>query len=273
MTKTEKKAPEGSLAATEKTQKGSLPETADGAYAHFLAEAMALPEDEISPYRIDAALAVYNARTGIAAVSKQLDALRAYNLPVNGIVDFSALLLAFGHAVARAEAESGSDKTLAKKLARNWELRALLLAALEFGTAAKLIDRKHLVYIKQGRGPVDSAQDVSDLAVLMERPELKGQFPQVTAEILEEAKLLSAELLALLRPNTAKKGARKTESHATALEIRNRFAELVVRRHDWLWRCGAVLFGRDVDRHVPGLRANRATTASEPEPTEPEPTP
>ena len=157
MTKTEKKAPEGSLAATEKTQKGSLPETADGAYAHFLAEAMALPEDEISPYRIDAALAVYNARTGIAAVSKQLDALRAYNLPVDGIVDFSALLLAFGHAVARAEAESGSDKTLAKKLARNWELRALLLAALEFGTAAKLIDRKHLVYIKQERGPVGSA--------------------------------------------------------------------------------------------------------------------
>ena len=101
MTKTEKNTPEGSLAATEKMQKGSLPETADGAYAHFLAEAMALPEDEISPYRIDAALAVYNARTGIAAVSKQLDALRAYNLPVNGIVDFSALLLAFGHAVAR----------------------------------------------------------------------------------------------------------------------------------------------------------------------------
>ncbi len=81
-----------------------------------------------------------------------------------------------------------------------------------------------------------------------------GRSP-VTAGDLDEVDQTVAQLRALLSPRMGARDELTLPSLVEAAQIRDRFWTLLKQRHDLLWRCGAWLYGREVDSRVPPLQA------------------
>lgn len=78
---------------------------------------------------------------------------------------------------------------------------------------------------------------------------------------MSEAAALGSDLLALLKPSTAKKV--RPEEAQKAADIRDRLWTLVKQGYDSLWRACAYLYGQEeINERVPALQAHAGTTSS-----------
>jgi hypothetical protein len=239
----------------------SKPTSSQREYERFLPAAMALPAESVRPLRVDAELAVVNARRGASAVLEKERELRADlpKLSIARIRSLERLGLALGFAVAEVRRFAPPPSQVRQMLKRASELRALLLHSADALALAGLLNAAAVAKIHRGSGARDVAGDCVALATLFRdnAARLRGKSP-VTAEHLGEAERAGSDLLGVIRP----RGARRVPPPALqqARQVRDRFWTLFVQTwEDEVWRAGAWLFRRDVDRHVPSLvtRAHR----------------
>jgi hypothetical protein len=234
------------------------PQDGAKAFERFLPETTKITR--VTPLRADPALALRNVARGVETVMRHEIRIRR-ELPRADVKALRALPdLARAVVFAAAEVQrSGPRKDdLRPLLSRARELRARLLSSAESLAAAGLVPSAEVAKIRAGLGVLDSARDCVALAALFRdhAAAVKGKSP-VTRAAIDEADKVGAELVARLKPAAAKPAARAQLPAPTAAS-RDKLWTLLVRRHDALWRVGAYLFGRDVDRHVPALQAEGA---------------
>jgi hypothetical protein len=234
---------------------------AEAQYQRFLAEALAIPAEQLIPYRVNPLLAYHNSRAGVSTVLKHEAELplSAEKLAMLQTIPDVALALAF--AARQVNTEKQSEGEIRAKLGRAYEIRDILLQAAEVCARAGLISFADVERIKRGKGPIDGAQDCIDLAALYRREAatLVGRTP-ATPELIHEAAELGTELVKRLRPANAPEAEPQAETPsalAAALDIRNRFWTMLSQRHEELWKVGAALFGKAVDEFVPPLQSRQ----------------
>jgi hypothetical protein len=224
------------------------------AYDTFLASAQSVDARAVEECRADIALAYYNVKQGVESVMSQeaavsglpnvrLEELRSLPQLAQGLA-FAALQV---HRDLRA-AEFGPlfEQALHAR-------RKLLKAAEALAVAELLADSEVEALLSSGRH--DVIEDCVSLAALLKRNEARiaGRSP-VTAEEVAEAEQLATRLRAMLSPQGSGPGGAPAPA-VVATGLRDRFWTLLNQRHEVLWRCGAWLFGREVDDHVPPLQA------------------
>lgn len=243
------------MATPKKNTKGM-----DGAAAfeRFLPQTLNLTR--VLPLKADATLALKNVTRGVDALMRHEIRIRR-ELPKVDVKALRALPdLARAVVYAAAEAERAGpqpkQQDIPKLLARARTLRDLLLASAESLATAGVFPSNEVAKIREGLGPLDSARDCVALAALFRRhaAAVKGKTP-VKADLVDETERLGADLVERLE---ARKAPRPPTSLASALAARDKLWTLLVRRHDILWRAGAYVIGRNVDKFVPGLQHTRA---------------
>ncbi|NPC72844.1 hypothetical protein HPP05_24150 [Corallococcus exiguus] len=223
-------------------------------YDVFLAPARAL-EGAVEECRSNIALAFHNTKRGVESVlarEAEVAALPGVNVEELRELPLLAQGLAWAALRVQRDMRASSFGTLfdrAQQLRRKLLKTAEALAESSFLAAAD-------VAAAHGEGHRDVMGDCLGLVALFRRHEekLAGRSP-VTPEDVNEVERVAQQLRALL---AAPGEAREDDSSPLlfeATETRDRFWTLLTRRHDVLWRCGAWLFGRDVDMHVPPLLA------------------
>jgi len=237
------------------------------AFKRFSAEAEAIPEGEVIPFRADATLAYHNVMTGLKAVLERIDEavqrLPEANADVLRALPDLALALCFAVSQASGSVKStGAIGTQAKETA-GW--RRLLLKGADAAVEKKLVPGGEIARIRAGRGNIDLANDCRDLAAWFKKnaKALQGKTA-VTPEDVAAADAAGLKLLTMLKPEGAR---REAGAPSEAVDIRDRFWTLLNRRHEQLWKAGAVLWGRAVDDFVPALqsrvRRKKKTTGGE----------
>lgn len=227
-------------------------------YERFLAEAQALAERDVRPFRLDASVAYHNVQRGVDAVLPLSDRIRQ-ELPSVNLEQLRALpnvSLALCFAVSQVDRDGASSKQLAEPLKRTYALRETMLAsALALGLAGTL-PKREVEKIQEGRGALDAAQDCVDLAALFKKhaAAVRGKSPVTAAQVTEAARL-GTDLIKVLRPRSVKKDRRPTGALKDAVDVRDRLATIVSTRHELLRRVGHWLWGDAVDQHVPALQA------------------
>ncbi|MBL9040666.1 MAG: hypothetical protein JNM83_03640 [Myxococcales bacterium] len=240
------------------------------AFVRFLPLARAIPSDQVLPLRFDPELAYYNIRVGVQAIEPQkamllaelptLDRKRLSELPELG----QALLFATRQAEA-ADAKPGPS--LPELLQQGQKLRAQLLAAADTLAAFELLPGSQVDKIRQGRGSIDAARDLGDLAALYHKH--AAAFASKTPVTLPQVQLaaeVGAALLARLSPGGARKS--RVRPPSEALTDRDRLATLLQRWHRDLRRAAYWIWGDDFDAHVPPL-LSRAVPRKKPAPPTP----
>lgn len=204
-------------------------------------------------------LALLNARRGAGAVLADKARLKK-ELPgvsIANIESLDQLGLALAFAAGRVERFADAPTLLREKLSRAHVLRGLLLDSAQAAASAGLVPEGAVAKIRHGRGGLDAAGDCVALAALFRKyPALVKQTPVGAADV-KEAAALGSELLERLKPARAR--SKPSRELSQARDERDRLWTLFVQRWEMdVWRAGAWLFARQVDRHVPPLqRASR----------------
>ena len=223
-------------------------------YDVFLSPARAL-EGAVEECRSNIALVFHNTKRGVESVlarEAEVAALPGVNVEELRELPLLAQGLAWAALRVQRDMRASSFGTLfdrAQQLRRKLLKTAEALAESSFLAAAD-------VTAAHGEGHRDVVGDCLGLVALFRRHEekLAGRSP-VTPEDVNEVERVAQQLRALLAaPGEAREGD-SSPLLFEATETRDRLWTLLTRRHDILWRCGAWLFGRDVDMHVPPLLA------------------
>lgn len=229
------------------------------AFDRFLPQASALAAKDILVCRADPSLVFHNVNQGAAALLAERGRI-ASELPKVDVVrigELPALALAVAFAASQVNRTQQTNEALAKNLAQAHPLRRKLLASATALAEAGLLASGDVEKIRKGQGHIDAASDLVALAALFAKSAkaIAGKSP-VTAADVKRADALGTELLATLKPASAKKtGARPG---ADAADARDRLWTLLVQRHDEVRRAGAWIFGVPaLDAKVPALLAHK----------------
>jgi hypothetical protein len=243
-------------------------------YQRFLPAARALDVRDVVPFRADASLAYHNVMRGVEAVlAREADLRRELPaLDVAQVRDLPKLALGVAFAASQVDRSSPSPRTTGKLLAEARPLRELLLTSAEALARAGLVPAREVEKIREGKGPIDTATDLVDLAALYRKhaARVRGKSP-VDAASIQRASALGTELLAVLKPMSAPRTRTVAPEVAQAVEARDRLWTLTVTRHALLRRAGGWLFGDRLDDHVPPLQSRVRVTRSKPPATPPPP--
>jgi hypothetical protein len=220
------------------------------AYEAFLAAAKAVDASAIEECRADIALVYHSVKRGVEGVLAQEAALGGLpQVKVEELRELPQLAqgLAFAVLQLHRDVEAASFGPLFAQAPR---LRRKLLKAADALAEAGLVSDADAEQVRR-LGLQDVVEDCTALVALLRRNEAKvaGHSP-VTAADLDEAEQVAARLRGLLAPRGEGQG-----SLEEAARIRDRFWTLLTQRHELLWRCGAWLYGREVDERVPPLQA------------------
>ncbi|HEU4533903.1 MAG TPA: hypothetical protein VFS00_07280 [Polyangiaceae bacterium] len=243
-------------------------------YGRFLEAARALPAAEVERLSVDPAVAYHNVVAGVEAVLAREELVRKLpGVDAKELRSLPALCLGLAFATLQVDREGRSDGQTRALLREAASLRRTLMAGAEALAAAGLVPAAAVTKVREGRGPIDLADDCVALAALFRKhaPALRGKTA-VTAALTKRAAELGTELRTRLKPGrTRRAGAKPGESEA---ELRDRFWTLLVRGHDKLWRAGAFAYGRrEVDARVPPLGSQAASKGSKGSAPAPAPTP
>jgi hypothetical protein len=232
------------------------------AFERFQAEAGAL-EGPLVGFRADVRLAHYNAKRGVEALLERRAQIEKElpGISMSEVEAIPALALGAVYAASRvAQAQGADEPRISAMLGRARELRGLLLSSAESLGRAGLLAERAVEKIRQGRGAVDAAQDCVDLAALFRANagKLRGKTP-VSAANLAEASNAGSELLTMLKPKAARSAKGAGKELTAAVDMRDRFWTLLVRRYEKARRAGVWLWGEaEVDEHVPLLQSRVA---------------
>ncbi|SEL89036.1 hypothetical protein SAMN05444354_109195 [Stigmatella aurantiaca] len=228
------------------------------AYEEFLAAANALEPHLLEECGADIVLAYHNVVRGLEGVLGR-GAVLIGRLPDVNAVELSRMpLLVQGLAFAALQVERerhasqfGALFEQAQRWRRKLRKAAEALAEAELLTAADIDE----VRLSGRRGTLE---DGLALTALFRRNEEKtaGRSPLTGSDVLE-AEGAFGQLRMLLGPQGDGPEGR-TAALRRALEVRDRFWTLLIQRHDVLWRCGAWLFGQNVDDTVLPLPSRHA---------------
>lgn len=223
------------------------------AYDAFLAAAKLLDPSVIEECCADVVLAYHNVSRGVENVLGR-GAVVIGKLPDVNIVELSLLPrlaqgLVFAALQVHRELRGASFRVSFERaqLLRR-KLRKAADALAEAGLLADADIDEVRLQVRQ-----DVLEDCLALAALFRRNEAKinGRSP-ISAADLREAEQVADKLRAMLgqQGDSSDGGA---PSLVKVIEMRDRFWTLLFQRYDVLWRCGAWLYGRAVDEHVPPL--------------------
>ncbi len=229
---------------------GAVDEAAgsEAAYERFLDAARALPKADVERLAIDPAVAYHNVKAGVDAVlAREADVRKLPGIDLRELRELPPLCLGLSFAALQIDRNSdGQTRALLREAAT---LRRTLMTGAEALAAAGLLPAAAVAKIREGRGPLDQADDCVALSALFRKhaPALRGKTA-VTAADTKRAAEVGTELRTRLKPVRAR---RPGESEA---ELRDRFWTLLVRGYDKLWRAGAFVYGRrEIDERVPPL--------------------
>lgn len=243
-------------------------------YNKHLATAQALPAASVLTARVDPDLAIVNIETAMSIVTQQANDI-AQHFPKVDLVALKALpeiALATKYAALRAEQDVPAESQMAAKLSEARDLRAKLLSVAKGLVENGLVPAAEVAAIAAGSGVRDRAEDCVALAALYRNhaASIAGKHP-ITTETIDQAAAVGSWLVANLRPSDA-----PNPPHIgpkAAVEIRNRFATLLVNGHHQLQAITHYFHPFDWEERAPALGSRRASRKKqEPIPT-PAPTP
>jgi len=226
---------------------------AQQAFLTYSPAAQALPAAEVYPYRLDPNLALSNVEIGMQVIADHAPEIPLH-LPkenVPALLGLKDLAVAVKFAALQAQNEP-SETEVAEKITEGWASRALLLDVAKGLVAVKLVPKPELDAIIEGRGSRDMAEDNVALAQLFRKHELKiaGKHA-LTKEQIDRAAIVGTFLLANLKV----RGAPSNQTDSKAIEIRNRLATLLVKRHERLQAVAHYFYGNAWEEKVPSLHS------------------
>jgi hypothetical protein len=243
-------------------------------YKTHLPAAQALPAASILTARVDPDLAIVNIETGMRLVTEHAADIPVHFPKVN-LTTLQALpeiAFALKYAALRAEQEVPAESQMAAKLSEARDLRAKLLAAAKSLAENGLVPDAEVAAIVAGKGVRDRAEDCVALAALFRNHivAIAGKHP-ITTEMIDQSAAVGSWLVANLRPANAPNP--PATGPSAAVEIRNRFATLLIDGHNKLEAIAHYFHPFDWEERVPALGSRRvARKKDEPAPT-PTPTP
>ena len=247
--------------------------TAQEAFLFFLPQAEALGRTEILPYNLDPVLALQNIQAGLKSLEPSLPVLKKA-LPLHpwaDLLDLPLLAQAVTFAATQVVDRPTQLGELRTQLADAATLRSLLLSTAGALALSGTLPAASVEKIRRGRGPIDVASDLIELAALYRKhPDAMSAQRLVTGAHLDQAAQLGTELLTRLKPaGTRTSTARSGQADVVA---RDRLATLLWQRHGELRKAAYYLWGDDFERHAPALQSRKNPRKSIP-PAPPKPAP
>ena len=245
-------------------EKMTSPVDVENYYNTHLPAAQALLAGSVLTTRVDPDLAIVNIATGMHVVTEHANDIVVHFPKVNlaALQVLPEIALAFKYASLRAEQEVPAESLMAAKLAEARDFRARLLAAAKSLAENDLIPAAEVAAIVAGRGVRDRAEDCVALSALFRNhaAAIAGKHP-ITTDVIDQAAAVGSWLLANLRPAHAPNA--PAAGPSAAVEIRNRFATLLVHGHDKLQAIAHYFHPSDWEERVPALGSRRATRKPE----------
>jgi hypothetical protein len=273
VTTTRKKSPVAPKRSVAPLPEPDAPEVEGSADAVelFRTRAGALRLADVLRCHADPHLAYHNAMTGRAALLEARAEIEATGFRVDWsrVEGAESLALAVVYAASRVPADPRVTGEVRAMLREARPLRELLLSNAHTLSLIGRCSPAEVARIERGRGFVDAATDLVDLAVLHTDRDLLGTGSAVTATQLKRAKALGTELLKKIRPASAGRGRTRTSGQETMLALRDRLWTLLVQTNEYFERIAGARWGRDLGAHVPRLQARYVAKKRTKKPAEP----
>ena len=239
-------------------------------FHHFLPIALAIPADQIRSARVNFTNVVQNANAGVEALQPYREQIaKIPGVSLDQIDAIAKIGRAYQFSVTQYDRAEPVPGDLRDRILKATKVRAVLFAKVDVLVLDGIIPESEVAGIRKGRGPIDTAGDCVALAALIRKyAKLIAGHVMITAEDLQTASDLGAQLLTELRSATAPAKTKQLQEDA---EARDRLWTLFVQTWEQnVWRAGAWVWGRDVDDHIPALGSRRPTKS---EPAAPQPAP
>ena len=233
----------------------------EAAFEECLPKALSIDPTNVVPMRADPNLALHNVQVGLKALEPHWAELKTAlpKLDQKSVRGLEEVALAAVFATSRVDRQAGANKKVAGLLVKARALRALLLSSADALEKVGLLPSAAVKKVRKGKGPFDTADDLVQLAALFRKhtAKLKNKSP-VSAELIKEASTLGSDLLALLKPEHAKRKTVVTAEIKDAMDARDRTWTLLVQGHRDLRRAGMWVWADRVNKHVPPLQSRAA---------------
>jgi hypothetical protein len=202
-------------------------------------------------------------RDALLAVRGDLDA-RSVPIDWDRIATLQSLARAVVYAADGVAANPRESNEVIALLAEARPLRRRLLAsarsfALNGRCSAAEVDR-----IAAGRGAVDTAKDLADLARLHTVYGLVGDGSAITAAQVARAEFVGGVLREKIRPRGLGRPNGRTIDQRAAVDLRNRLWTVLVDTYALVERAGGFVWGRRMPAHIPALVARLVPRAIAP---------
>lgn len=229
-------------------------------YKSHLPTAQALATASILTTRVDPDLAIVNVETAMHVVVEHANDIAVHFPKVNlaALEALPEIAFALKYAALRAEQEVPAESQMAAKLSEAREVRARLLSAAKALAENGLVPAAEVAAIAAGKGVRDRAEDCVALAALFRNhaTAIAGKHP-ITTELIDQAAAVGSWLVANLRPANAPNP--PAAGPRAAVEIRNRFATLLVHGHNKLEAIAHYFHPFDWEERVPALGSRRVS--------------
>ncbi len=237
--------------------------TPEAACTFFLPLAVFDPAT-LSLFRCDPHLAHHNASIGVTVVLAE-QARIASELPT---VDLELIRTIPNLALAVLFAGSRVNRTPEASELRGLQpqghiLRRKMLSAGTSLAESDLLPEREVSAIRSGKGPLDAADDLIQLAALFRRhaSAIQGKHP-ITTNDITTAEKLGTRMIALLRPSAAPRSSHPTEDLQYWVDARDRLWTLLVRRYEVVRKVGTWLYGNSAANKVPNLQSHAPSRKS-----------
>ncbi|MDB4930221.1 MAG: hypothetical protein JWM10_2705 [Myxococcaceae bacterium] len=227
------------------------------AFTHHRTAAGLIPLSQALRCHADLRLAYFNAMAGRSALVAARAELAAtgFRLDASRLDDLESLLQAVIFAAGRVEANPSESHEVISLLREGRPLRQLLMSNARAQSLVGRCSAAEVARIAKGRGAVDTAQDLVDLAVLHATPALVVAGGVVADDDVRRAKAIGTALLVKIRPSGTVRGHRRTAAQLDAVSLRDRLWTLLVQWYEHLERAAGAVWGRRFTDHVPALQA------------------
>jgi hypothetical protein len=227
-------------------------------FEHFRAQAEAVPTEGLPPFRGAPLLMHDNVKRALVVAEPAFPAAAArLRAPrIQEVYELPSLVLGLQFAAGRVPGDALSRGTIGALLTEQTPWRRLMLAYLDVVSdpLLNLVPRERVAAIREGKGPLDMAQDfVAIPGVFAEfASELEGKQP-FRAEQIARLESVGATLLQQMRPGAAAKVERVRGPEAVLCD---QFGALVTARFELLLELAVLGFGRvKAEAEMPALHA------------------